>query len=318
MQKKRKTHKLILWHALALVGVLLGAPNGTMVKIITEDLDPLWIGVYRFGIVALILLPAVLIAWRRFNRKNLLYSLVVGLAYAVAVITSTVSIHLSQASYVAIISLAIPILLMLFSARFMREKISRKSYIGISIAALGGFSIIAAPVLLGGGLQTGEINVLATVLAFINCLAFPFIVIYGRKANESGLNIWATIGSAAIIAVVISVIIALLFGAGVPTLETIFTPHIFWLMLASAVGVTLLSRLVNIITYEHVGSAIVAALHYFENFLAIILPILILGELLTIEMVVGGFLILIGVLIIETRHHPHLHAHRRHHRHTGN
>ena len=52
-------------------------------------------------------------------------------------------------------------------------------------------------------------------------------------------------------------------------------------------------------------------LYYIEGFSSILLPIIVLGERMTAAMLAGGILILIGVLVAETRRHPAVQADRR-------
>lgn len=307
---KNKTKNTVIWSVIALAALLIAAPNGTITKIVTETLDPLWLNVYRFLLVGLLTLPAVIIARKKFNRTNLKYTVLTGISYAAAVACYTTAISLSQASYVAIISLATPILLILFSVYLTKETINHRSYVGITVAALGAFSIIALPALYGGGVS-GDVNIAATLLALGNCVSFPLVVIFSRKSSEHGLNLWATLGLGAWIVVAVNALLAVLVSEQALTIEPLMRWDIALLVAFSAIGVSLLSRLITVVVYQHIGSAIIAAMHYLESFVAILLPILILGEILTIEMIIGGFLILIGVLIIEIKHRPHLHLHRR-------
>lgn len=73
-------------------------------------------------------------------------------------------------------------------------------------------------------------------------------------------------------------------------------------VLYMALGVSLLAHMLTVMTYRRLGSAVTGGMQYVESFLAIALPILLLGERMTIEMLLGGMLILLGVILTE-RHH---------------
>ncbi len=77
----------------------------------------------------------------------------------------------------------------------------------------------------------------------------------------------------------------------------------------SAIAVALLSRALGIKSYEFIGAARTSALAYLETFLAILIPIIVLKEQLSIEMIIGGGVILTGVFIVE--HHKSIH-HKHH------
>lgn len=299
------------WIVVAVLAVILAAPNGTIIKTALSDIGPIWFNVFRFIMIVLLTLPFVIHARKSFTRKNIKYAAIAGVSYGVAVVSYTLAVQLSQASYVATIDLGIPILLMVYSIYLTREKVSRHAFVGIGLAALGGFVIIALPSIFSGDL-TSDVYPLATLMALLNCASFPLAIIYSRKANEAGLSLWPTFGVIGLIVLVGTLCVAFFLEPAVPSLGTLLEPSVFWAILYSAIFVTLLSRLMTVASYERVGSATVAGLHYVESFLAITLPIIILSERMTIEMLIGGCLILSGVMLIETKHRPRLYAHRKH------
>lgn len=302
MKQKTKNSKIV-WYVLAAMAVLLAAPNGTVIKSVLETVDPVWFNVLRFTVIACVMLPVLIVGCKRITKRNIQYALLSGIFYAISVTGYTTAISLSQASYVAIINLGIPILLMLFSVYLTKERVSRRSFIGITVAALGASTVVALPVAVSG--QTGpDISVTATALAVMNSIAFPLMVIYSRKASQSGLSLWFTLGVAAIVVAAASLCVALAVGVSAPSLEILLRPSIFGSVLFSAVAVSLLARLITIITYQRIGSAPTAGFQYTEVFLAILIPVMVLGERLTAEMVVGGILILVGLLITEINHTP--------------
>ncbi len=308
---KQKNKQNIIWYVVAVIAVLLASPNSTIVKITMDEVGPLWFNVFRFAVIAVLMTPFIILSIKKMTKKNVRYALLSGAAYATAVVGYTSAIHLSQASYVSTIDLAIPILLMVYSVLLTKEKVTRKSFVGIGIAALGGFIIIALPSLLSGSLESG-FSFQATLLAFLNCLSFPLAVIFSRKANEAGLSLWATFGIMALVSTSVNITIALAVGAPAPVVSDLSQPGVIGAILYSAIAVSLLARLMTVAAYEKIGSATVAGLTYVESFISITLPILLLSERLTSETIIGGMLILIGVLIIELKHAPRLHIHRQH------
>jgi drug/metabolite transporter (DMT)-like permease len=72
----------------------------------------------------------------------------------------------------------------------------------------------------------------------------------------------------------------------------------------TAIGVSLLARMLTVLSYKHLGSAVTGGLYYVEGFMSIALPIIVLGEHMTREMLAGGILILLGVLVAEIRRRP--------------
>ena len=90
----------------------------------------------------------------------------------------------------------------------------------------------------------------------------------------------------------------------------------FWLAaLYGGIGLAFIGRIMMVAILERLGPALFSGIGYLETFLAILTPIVILGERLSITMVVGGIMILIGLYVIEHHKRPHAHHHYtwRHH-----
>lgn len=311
IKNKNKTIPLWAWHLIALVPILLAVPNGTFVKVIGNTMDPAWINVIRFAMIVVVLVPFLIHARKLMTRKNVGYALLQGVAYSISVACYVFSISLSQASYVSVINLGIPILLMLYSVYLTRERVTRNAMVGISIAALGAFVIVGFPLLVEQGF-TSEFNPLATILALINVAAYPLAVIFSRKANEHGLPITAAFGVSSIVVFCVNLAIALVVSGTLPVQALQDNPHIILMIAYTAIAVSLIARMLTVLSYKHLGSAVTGGLYYIESFTSILLPIIVLGERMTSEMLVGGILILLGVLVAEARHHPVVREERRH------
>lgn len=299
------------WFWVALVGVMLAAPNAMLIRIGVDDADPLYWVFIRFVIVALVCLPFM---WRAraklSSRRGLKPVVVASLTLCIALTVYTTAIYLSQASYVAMVSLLTPIIFVVMSSLVIGEQISPRAVYGVGIAATGAVSLVVLPALVGS--DSVGFYPLATVLTLINCFAYATTIIYLRKANEAGVPLAAVIGTTALLAALVSAVLFVLFG------DWSRTPidGTFWLaVLYSSVAVALLSRALNVAAYEHVGAFTMGALTYLETFVAILFPVIILSEQITPEMAVGGILILLGVYTVEHHKHPHARHHFIHRQH---
>lgn len=294
-----------------IASILLAAPNGTVVKSAIDDVNPFLFNTVRFGLIALVTLPFLLIKLHKINKRNLKYTLIVGCSMLIAVLSFIWAIRLSQASYVAIMTLLTPIVFIIFSSKLTGEKISTNAKIGITLAALGAFIIVALPIAIA---QQGEFTFYpaATALALTNSLTFPLAIIYSKKANDAGLPLVSVLSiSSILIALVCFSIVSII---AVP-FEQISQPSALRAVIYSSLAVALLARALNIASYEHIGSAVSSALNYAETLFSIIIPIIVLGETLSIEVVAGGALILLGVYVAEhhkSKHHKHFHMLRHH------
>lgn len=308
MKQKKKGHK---WFLVGLVGILLAAPNATVIRSSVGEIDPTLFNALRFGLLSLCLVPYIVIKRRQITAQALRYSLLVGIFMATAVVTYVWAVKESQASYVAILTLITPVIFILYSMKLDKQRINRRSFAGISLAAAGAFTIVALPIVLH---QQSDFVFypLATLLILGNCLSFPLAIIFSKKAHQAGSPIMATLGISAIVICSVSVFM-LPFSSAQP-ISSISTGVVFGIFYSGFV-VALLSRYLNIASYERVGPVVNGGLAYTETLLAVLIPVFVLGEQLSREMVIGGILILVGVYIIEhhkSSNHKHSHILRHH------
>jgi drug/metabolite transporter (DMT)-like permease len=85
--------------------------------------------------------------------------------------------------------------------------------------------------------------------------------------------------------------------------------HLLLLAGYSGVAVALVLRLMFTASYERVGGAATGGLEYLSCMLAIVLPMVVLRESLSPEILVGAVLILSGLYFIEGHRHMHKHMH---------
>lgn len=297
------------WFFVALIAALLAAPNGTFIKVAADSFDVLTLNALRFGLIAIVMLPFVVYMWRRFNRKNTKYSILMGLCMSVAAFSYSMALSLSQVSYVSVIELSMPVIFIVYSILMTREKIRTRSIIGIAVAMTGAFLIVALPVL-GNGEAGTSINILATVFALLQCLTYPLAIIFSRKANEHGLPVMVSFGISAIVVTIISASLSLLFMNPL-SYTADMSLEVIVAIVYSALVVALIARTLNVLSYERIGSVAVSGVSYVESLVAILIPLVILGEQLSVELLVGGALIIIGVYFVETVHHKRSHRHIR-------
>lgn len=306
---KRKTNKKY-WFYLGLLGVLISAPNATVIKYSVDSMDPFLFNALRFLLIALVTTPVLLSSLKKIRKTNIKYVLRSSIYMTIAVVSYVMAIKLSQASYVSIITLITPIIFVVLAAKMTGEKISSRSIAGITLAAIGAAVIVVLPIALAQDSQL-SFKPLATMLALLNTLMFPLAIINFKKANEVGVSLFSLLSVSSWMVFAVNALIFLFSGK---QFENIGNGHIYAIIYSGFV-VALIGRLLNIISYEHIGSAVTSALGYFEIFLSILLPVLILNEKLSPEMAIGGILILCGVYVVEyhkSAHHKHHHIFRSH------
>jgi len=306
--KTVKQNNVSYWLAVGLIAQLMTAPNASIMKVVLESIDPTTFNTLRAALGALIAVPFVIWYWRRINRQNFVYAIGAGLCTAVAVTLTTYAIQSSQASYVVVMSLLSPIVLVLLSSYFFHEKVRLRAAAGVTLAALGAFVAIALPLVLGGH-TTFTVYPLATSLILLASIFLPLATIMLRKANEAGLPLTSTQGIASGVVMVASFLASFALH-GAPVDVSAVPPQVWFGIIYSAVFVIFIARVFSTASFERIGSAATSGLTYLGTIVALMIPIIFLHERLSTATIIGGVLILLGVFL--TEHHRSKHGHHWH------
>jgi drug/metabolite transporter (DMT)-like permease len=291
------------WFVVALVGTLLAAPNGLVVKLTVGEISPFLMNALRFTVVAIVCAPVVWRVRHSITKKQLIGVIYIGFYITIAVSAFVSAVKLSQASYVAIVTLLTPVVLLIYSVKLYGERLSQRTITGVALAAMGAMVLVVLPFARQGG---PAFYPMATFLTLLNCFSYPLAIIQTKRVNESGVPMMAIIGLSSLIVATLSGIILAMSSTSIQ-----LPSGGEWMgILYSGVAVALLSRMFKIWGYEHIGTGATSALMYLETFLGILLPILILHEKMSIVTVVGGLFVLFGVYIVESHK---LLAHKHHH-----
>jgi drug/metabolite transporter (DMT)-like permease len=187
------------------------------------------------------------------------------------------------------------------------------------LAAIGGIFVVALPMLVGGA-ANHVFNPLSVFLVLVNCVVFPLAMINMRQANERGVPLTVMLALHGVFVAAASLVLEpLLYGTTIADhLPGLTSTDWLLIVVYSGVLVSLGFRLVSVKTFEVTGGAVLGGMEYMHTMLSIVLPILVLHEVLSIEILVGALLILAGVYLTESHPHPHVHmlhlASRRSHR----
>lgn len=313
-KKKKQIKNKSFWFGVGLIAALLTAPNMTVLKVLSGEVEPLALNTVRSLILIVITAPFMLLAWKKYSRQNIAYAAAAGVSMTIAVTSAIYALKYSQASYVVVLALMSPIMLILLSKRMIKERISRRAVMGISIAALGALVAVALPIMIKTG-ASFTFYPLATLLIAVNCVFFPLGIIYLRKAHEAGLPLTAASGITSIIILLVCGIASLaLHGVAVEQFSGL-TTNMWLAILYSSVIVAFVARIMSVSSFERIGSVATSGLSYINTVIAILIPVIILDEQLSSAVVLGGALILLGVYLTEqhrSRHHPHAHVLKHH------
>ncbi len=293
-----------------LIACVIGSANATVIRHTTYSVDAIYFNFLRYCLAAIVCLPFFIRYSHKLNLKNVRYSLFSGIALFVATICYVIAIQLSQATYVTLLTLLNPIMLVVLTLRLTKDRVKMKHLAGFSIAAFGALLVVTGPLIAKGNTTFGFYPV-ATIMILINAVAFPLGIIYARKAGESRkkLPLISTIFIQA------SVIAALSFATSLAinnSTRGFFNANITMPVVIGAIysgiGVGVVDRLLTITSYRNIGAAINGGLAYLGIFLSITISVMVLNEKLSLIALVGGGMILLGIYVSE----KHLNPQRKH------
>jgi drug/metabolite transporter (DMT)-like permease len=300
------------WLVIAISMTILAAPTGTIIRSLCGEIDALTLVFVRYALCALVLLPIAIRECRKYwrvIRKRLLVTILAAFPMSFGASLFAVSIAQSNAVFVAILDMLVPIVFTIISTMVIKDKISKHAFLGLMFAIAGGLLVVVLPAIFEGGGQLTEFG-LAPVLFLLAFVVIDAVYpVFLRKTNEQGVPLPFILLISYILVTLTSGIFTLAFNGpetfnGLSQLSTQGWLGILYLVLV----VTLASRLLNTKAYEHVGTAVSATVGYLYYVVAIFLPVLTLGEELSIWMIAGSVFIILGVVFARRHKHPHHHS----------
>lgn len=295
------------WFWICLVAALLSAPNALVLHHTSATLDPLLINAVRFGLAGFVFLPILFRDMPRLlmSKKSYWRLFLTAFSLAVTGVAYVIALGAGPASYVSILFLLTPIALVLYARRIANETIPPSAIAGITLAAIGAMLMILLPLLETTGGKFAFYPI-ATAAALIAALTYPASVVLAKNTNKRyRVHILSIVSFSSLLTALVS--IALWYVTRSDHTVTVSTVDI-WALIYAGLVVLGLSRVLTLQGYKYVSTPVLSSLYYFESFLAIVLPVLLLHESLSPEMVIGGSLILLGVYTVEhhkSKRHKH-------------
>lgn len=286
---------LPLWVGIGALTALLNAPNVLLTKILTSSVDVVTVITARSLIAAIIILPFLLRVLPRVPKRSYGTIILTGLCITTGLLSTAVAIHLSQAVYVSVINLLMPVSLIILSLILTKEHLRPSAIFAFGLTGVGALIAIALPALIDSSLHA--FYPLATLLILVDCVAYPLSIVLIRKLTAQGVPATAIIGSAPIITLLCCLALLLLTGASFNT-AIITEPRLLLAVGYSALVVTLLLKFLTNTSYEKLGSAITASFLYLTTAVALVLPMLLINERPSLWLIAGGIIILIGVWLL--------------------
>lgn len=287
MSDKEKALLLIFLEA------LLSAGNGPVQKIGLFSIPPLTFAFIRFLLSTLIILPFI------FQKRRKVWSEMKALSpmtlfASLNIMVFILGLKLTTATIAQLLYAASPLLTGIIASRLLGDRLTSRKLTGIIIGFMGILIVILLPVVEKGSQFSG--NLLGNLLIVIGVICTSIYLVLSKKAQQYHSPI--VVNNTFIILTTILLFPLFLF-------ELIFSPG-WW----NDISLTSLSALAYTVVFgtialwlvkqyavKHGGVLIASLSLYLTPISTFILAYILLGEKLTLGIVIGGALALLGIFL---------------------
>lgn len=262
-----------------------------------SDAEPLAIAFYRLLFTTLLLLPFVLMnrgkEIKALDKKNLGLMLAIGLVLSFHFSMWITSLELTSVASSVILVTAHPILVGTVSHFFLKDRLSRLNFFGIFVA-ISGVIILTLGDFSGGG-ESGE-RTLGNILAFLGGVCAGLYILGGRTVRKS-----VSVVTYAFLVYLFCTIF--LFIQCLATSTKIFPlpSNEYYLFLLMALVPGILGHTLYNWSLKHVTATVVSVSLLGEPIGSSILAVLLLHEMPTRWVIIGGPIVLTGILMASVR-----------------
>jgi drug/metabolite transporter (DMT)-like permease len=268
--------------------------NFVIGKVALREFPPLLLGCLRTTISGIFILPLFLWreagSWRAWTWKQTpgvtafaIFGIVVNQLFF------TVGLGYTSVAHAAIVITLMPVMVLIFSTAIGQEQLTMKKGFGVGIAACG-VLVLQLSKNTGGGRFWGDLCI------FLSAFSLALFTVIGKKKatqySPMTINTLAYCGGTIALAP-----LTFYISHGFDYSTTTSTG---WLSLAyMGVFAGVLAYLIYYFALQYIPASRVSAVSYLQPLGATSLAVMLLGERVTLTVVIGGILVLTGVLLAE-------------------
>lgn len=283
----------------ALKGILFGCaaaicygtnPLGALF-LYREGLSPESVLCYRFATAVVLLSMLMAVSRKNFSiRKSEVFPLaLLGFLFAICAQTLYAAFNYMDAGLASTLLFLYPLEVALIMAVFFKERLTAK--VGVAIA----LSLLGIALLYRSGEGGASLSGIGLLLVFISSLTYAIYIVFLNKSGIKSNPVKTTLYVMSF-CLFFLVLYSLLFGAGFPPLLNTASSWGWALMLGLVP--TVLSLVFMAKAGKLVGSTPTAITGGLEPLTAVVIGVAVFGEVLTLRLAAGIFLVLVSVIIL--------------------
>jgi drug/metabolite transporter (DMT)-like permease len=270
-------------------------------EILRNGLTPIAIATFRFLLAGALFLPVLLLNRTRsrgyrllIERKDVPVLLLLALTgVTFYFIVQYTGIEMAGASIASImVSLLSPIVIGLFSAKVLKERLTKKQVLGIGIASIGTATVVAGTTL---SLGNDANFLIGSLILLLTPFLWATYTIAGKRILEK-YDAVLTVAYVNIFGALCLIPFSLAENSFQGILSLTVNEWLGVLYLGSVCS--LLGYLIWFYVLKQISATVTSSFMFAQPLITVLLSAAFLNEDLTLPIVVGGFLIFIGVYLV--------------------
>lgn len=273
-----------------LLTALIGGSTTALVKFTVSEFSPFVLNALRFSLSTIILLPFVLRTSLSFAKENRSFLIATNIFFAGSVLFSNVGIQYTSVVMTQVIYAPSSLVVALIGFLLLGEKLSRNQMAGLVLTILGFLIVTLGFIKIQDSISFGTIQ--GNLLTVLAVLCWSSFLILSRKISKIYSPLEITFSNFVMTAVFSIVLIPLrLFSFSRTSVDLQGIIGLVVLVIFSTVLVYYLYQLVIEKTSAFISSLVI----YISFVIAVFLGMIFYGERLSLYLVLGSLLILVGV-----------------------
>ncbi len=274
----------------ALVTILVWGSSFVVTKILLDYITPTEILLVRFSLAVIFLMiihPKYNFKWK-FKEER--YYIISGIFLASYFLFENNALSNTFASNVSLIIATIPLLTSVIAFTIFKEgKLKFVNIVGLIVSYLGVILIVV------DGKTNINVSLIGDILAFIAALSFSFYTIFLNKSIDN--HIIVKTRKVFVYVIVVIFLYALLFHEKI-ILSEINQPIVFGILFLGIISSSLAFVLFNQAA-KILGAVKANNFTYLNPVVTVITSFVVLSEGITLNKVVGGLIVILGIIISE-------------------
>lgn len=278
----------VLYFMLLISVVVIWGATFPIMKLSLQYISPVMLLSFRFILSAALMLPIVFKNKMLIERKNVILGIVGGILLFLAYYTQTVGLEYTTSSQSGLITGMYVVLLPIISLLYLKIKLNKVDVIAVSIGFIG--------LILMSSLKFSSAYTFGDILTFFCAIFYGLQTAYVFKYTKYLDSMVFTFYQLLMVGVLSSIFVPFSWEP-----SGRLKPIVIFTIVFTALFASFFAILINTRVLQYIEPTAAGVIYVGEPVFAVISSILILKEIPTMDIILGGIIIVVAMLI-ETLH----------------